>query len=446
MPLNLGAFLGGNNGQGGLMPQIQAAQKAAQERDLQAAAWQAMQARLIPPNQGGTPPVPNQTPMPPQLPHTSGMPPLPQQGGYPPMPGNGAPANLDQLLQQYNTNPQIPAPGSTDPLVRQVLGNPQQQYPPMPQQPKAPPAPPSIDDIAKAAPPDMMTQFMTGLTKANMPDWKKGAVMSQFMQSYGQIAQRQEQSRHDAAMEDIGRMNAGAHIEIAGADVTKANNPKSSASETITLDDGAITALAKQMAKTGKLPQGLGWGQNANKTAVINRAIALNPDVDLAEAGLGYAGAGAEQRAEGTRAGAIAISSAAVEGAAKMAIESSNKVDRTRFPTLNAIQLAASKGTGGTAVIDLNAKTNTLINEYAAAQNPRGVPRIEDKKYARELLETAYSKGQYETGVKAIIAETQNIKKKTKQVRTGEDTSEDISGSTPSSTEAAPDYSHLWSK
>ena len=211
------------------------------------------------------------------------------------------------------------------------------------------------------------------------------------------------------------------------------------------LSPAALDEFADKMEKTGNIPTGLGYGKNPDKVAVVNRHAEKYPDSKLADSSLDWTGETSEKRAEGTRSGAIKISSAAVDGAAKMAIESSNKFNRTRFPLFNSIEQAVSKGTGGKEIIDFNAKNNTLINEYAAAQNPRGVPRIEDKKYARDLLETAYNKGQYETGVNAIVAETKNIKGATEGVMSGKETEAPVTPETPAAADA-PDYSHLWSK
>ena len=69
-------------------------------------------------------------------------------------------------------------------------------------------------------------------------------------------------------------------------------------------------------------------------------------------------------------------------------------VDRTKYPTLNAIKNAVDKGTGGEDIVKLNTSINSLINSYARAINPKGVATVESKKHARELLDSAFSKGQ----------------------------------------------------
>lgn len=206
---------------------------------------------------------------------------------------------------------------------------------------------------------------------------------------------------------------------------------KSQQSASGTINDETADFVAEQvLAGDSKGLTNFGRGSQAsNNLAKIREMVTQKAKergitgANLAEIDAKFAGLMAESRAEGTRAGNIEISSAAVNGAAKMALDASDKFDRGQYPSLNSVYQAFSKGTGDAAIVDFAVKNNTLINEYAAAQNPRGVPRVSDKDHARELLETAYNKGQYEAGVKAIEAEVANIKKATGDVM-GNKTSE----------------------
>ena len=72
----------------------------------------------------------------------------------------------------------------------------------------------------------------------------------------------------------------------------------------------------------------------------------------------------------------------------------SGKVDRTEFPTINAISNAVSKGTGGKEIVQLNTSINALVNSYARAISPTGQPTVSDKNHAREVINSAYSQGQ----------------------------------------------------
>jgi hypothetical protein len=181
--------------------------------------------------------------------------------------------------------------------------------------------------------------------------------------------------------------------------------------------DPKSAALADAYAKgvpPAELIRGIGKGAGVKLDLIQKLAIERHPDLDLAESIAGYKGKTAENtsenRAVGARVGSAKYASEAVNGAADMALESSAKFDRTHYPSLNSIYQSVEKGTGDENVVDFSVKNNTLINEYAAAQNPRGVPRVADKDHAREILETAYNKGQYEAGVKAIKQEVANIK------------------------------------
>lgn len=189
--------------------------------------------------------------------------------------------------------------------------------------------------------------------------------------------------------------------------------------------DEDLRFMAQQYLKGDKsVISGLGYGnvgaQNRMALRTSIREVAEEQGMnasDVASAVAEFEGLKSEQRAIGTRTGAIKVAAEAVEGAAAMALESSDKLDRSKYPNFNSVENAFKIGTGDASIVDFLVKTNTLINEYASAQNPRGVPRIEDKNQAREILATNYNKGQYETGVKAILQEVHNIKKATKTVK-----------------------------
>lgn len=201
--------------------------------------------------------------------------------------------------------------------------------------------------------------------------------------------------------------------------------------------DPESAILADSYAKTGNLTNLVrGRGKQAEEKADFIQKLAAerHPDMDLAANMIKNKGDTAENMAEqrtvGTRVGSAKYASEAVNGAADMALASSNKFDRTKYPSFNAAYQAWEKGTGDPSVIDFIVKNNTLINEYAAAQNPRGIPRISDKDHARELLETSYNKGQYEAGVKAILQETANIKRSADKVK-AEEAGKGLAGKSP---------------
>lgn len=175
---------------------------------------------------------------------------------------------------------------------------------------------------------------------------------------------------------------------------------------------------------------GLGYGNTgamnrvALREAIRQRAVAANMSpADIAEALADYQGTIAEKKTIGTRTGAVKVGAEAVNGAADMALNASAKFDRTLYPDMNKVREAVATGTGDNNVVDFNTTNNTLINEFAAAQNPRGVPRIDDKNHTRDMLDVAYNQGQYATAVNRMKLEIANIKNATNTVRGGKDTS-----------------------
>jgi hypothetical protein len=71
-----------------------------------------------------------------------------------------------------------------------------------------------------------------------------------------------------------------------------------------------------------------------------------------------------------------------------------NRMDMSNYPSINSVENAMSKGTGGTDIVELNTSLNGLVNTYARAINPKGVPTVEDKKEARNIIDNAMAHGQ----------------------------------------------------
>ena len=104
----------------------------------------------------------------------------------------------------------------------------------------------------------------------------------------------------------------------------------------------------------------------------------------------------------------------------------SSKVDRTQYPSLNAVQNAVSKGTGGEDIVRFNNSINALINTYARAINPNGVATVSDKNHARDLLSSAFSNGQVNAAtqvmqqeIDAALASPGQARQKLKENRIG---------------------------
>jgi hypothetical protein len=57
------------------------------------------------------------------------------------------------------------------------------------------------------------------------------------------------------------------------------------------------------------------------------------------------------------------------------------------------------------------ASNTSLINAYARAINPQGVGTVADKEHAREMLSTAFSKGDYEAAIDQLMLEIDAARK-----------------------------------
>lgn len=99
MALNLGALLGGNKGQGGIMSQLQLAQGKQQEQRQQAATFQALQQLA---KQNGQPAMPGAMPM--------GSPAMPSPGGMPSAGGLNSPQGGPVPIGPAPSTPPPPTP------------------------------------------------------------------------------------------------------------------------------------------------------------------------------------------------------------------------------------------------------------------------------------------------------------------------------------------------
>lgn len=170
--------------------------------------------------------------------------------------------------------------------------------------------------------------------------------------------------------------------------------------------------------------QNLGRGAQGSKNLVaLRNAVRKEAQArgmsgaDLAASVAEFEGIKAGERALGSRTAVVGMAGEAASGFAKNAVEASDKVDRTQYPDLNRILEIGRKKSGDPDIVAFAQYNNSLINAYARAVSPTGVPTVSDKDHARETLATAFSKGQYEAGVNAILKEIETEKSAPGKVR-----------------------------
>lgn len=179
------------------------------------------------------------------------------------------------------------------------------------------------------------------------------------------------------------------------------------------VDPKTLEFMARQyMAGDTSVLTNLGRGaQGAQNVIALRKEIArLNTESglsgsDQAMRNAEMFGVKAGQRAVGTRGAAIELAATEFKQILPVVLDASKSVSRTNYPDLNKIIQAFEEKTGDPNIVKFGGGINTLINIYARAINPTGVPTVEDKKQAREILQKAWSQGQFEAATGMMVQE-----------------------------------------
>ena len=190
-----------------------------------------------------------------------------------------------------------------------------------------------------------------------------------------------ETVRHNTRTEDISQQNAniaGGHLNLAQQN---ASSPEAQ-------------GLISQAILDGRLDPNRVNSRNRN---VIAATLMADPNANLRQLGENAASGMTSARTIGNQEANVALAATEARDVIKVAKAYSDKVDRTQYPSINAISNAVAKGTGDANVVALNTALNATVNTYARAINPKGVATVSDKNHARELVNAAYSAGQLES-------------------------------------------------
>src|SRR5512139_2258218 len=182
---------------------------------------------------------------------------------------------------------------------------------------------------------------------------------------------------------------------------------KNDAGGEFTLDHPTLEAMAHQ-ARQGDTTvfQALGRGiQGAQNIVMLRKEIARQNAAEgtsgeaQAQINAEFFGAKAGQRAIGTRTANIELAANELKNVIPVVLDASKAVNRTNYPDLNKVILAYQEKTGDPNVVKFGQGINTLINLYARAINPSGIPTVYDKSQAHDILYKAWSNGQFEAAV-----------------------------------------------
>jgi hypothetical protein len=168
-----------------------------------------------------------------------------------------------------------------------------------------------------------------------------------------------------------------------------------------TLNPATLEFTAKQYL-AGDRKAAEGYARNATARIALQNAIVdeakkqgLGPEETAARMA-DFAGTTAASRSVGQRAAAISL--AATEAKEMMGIVRQTSTDfaRSNFVPWNMALRAYTTQTGEPEIVAFGAALNALVNVYARAINPTGVPTVSDKEHARDVINSVQSPRQVE--------------------------------------------------
>lgn len=155
-----------------------------------------------------------------------------------------------------------------------------------------------------------------------------------------------------------------------------------------------------------------GYGSAANINRTVLRDAITKEGIAQGKNGDDIAGLIAQYHGQLSAAATIGrITGSTAQGAQELqqiiplVQQASDKIDRTEFPTINAVELAVRRGTGDPDVVQLNGYIQTLRNAYAQVMTRGGRMTDAARGYAREMIDGTLSTDQIGAALDAISNE-----------------------------------------
>lgn len=237
------------------------------------------------------------------------------------------------------------------------------------------------------------------LTIADLPRLRaeSGQTMRELEIAYkrAQIASEQAQARSYDAL--AGARAAGPAAGQPGA----------------TLSPETVDFMADQyIAGDPSVMVNLGRGiQGAKNIVAIREAIARKikdaggSATDVAMAIGEFQGFKAGNRSLGTRTANMGMAVNEANQMADLVVTASDAVPRGQIRAVNDALNAYQSQTGDPKIVRFGAALNSFINAYARAISPTGVPTVNDKEHARDMLNTGFTQGQVREVIDQLKAE-----------------------------------------
>lgn len=181
------------------------------------------------------------------------------------------------------------------------------------------------------------------------------------------------------------------------------------------LEPETLTQVAEQYL-AGDRQAIQGYARNAQARAALQNEIAKQArakgwsGADIAAQMADFTGTLAGSRTVGQRAAQISLAATEAEKMIPVAEAASKAFDRTSFVPANMAIKAYQDNMGKPEVKAFGAALNSLVNVYARAISPSGVPTVHDKEEARKVIDTISSPEQF-AAVMGILRQELKIAK-----------------------------------
>lgn len=173
-------------------------------------------------------------------------------------------------------------------------------------------------------------------------------------------------------------------------------------------DDQDVRYWTEVLQKGGSLPPRLATtpgGKKLLQQVMHGTATGGVSPVDMLANQAEFMGEKAGQRTLGTRTANIEMAATEAGLLSDLALKASSEWKRTGLKTLNDVEKAVQSRTASPELRKFVAANTSFINAYARAINPQGVGTVADKEHAREMLEVAFSKGDYSATIDQLQSE-----------------------------------------
>lgn len=227
-------------------------------------------------------------------------------------------------------------------------------------------------------------------------------------------------SPESAASNALGYANLGVSKERLAME-----KENSAASAEASIPPETLQLMAAQYrAGDTSVMQNLGRGaQGATNIVALRNEIAKQAKesgmggADIAAKNAEYFGLKAGQRTLGTKTANIEMAADEAYQLIPLAKEASDNVARSGFLPFGKAQMMFDDQTNNPEMRKFAAANNSLVNVYARAISPSGVPTVSDKEHGREMLSKAYDQKSYNATLEQMQKEIEAARSSPKHVR-----------------------------